>query len=231
MKKLLTKFKKKFSNYMISRMIKRAGFDKDKMYHIELCRGKKRCNRNVIDVGKTEELVIKNLENNQIATRLHTKLVNEDLILPHHMFKIAISGCVNGCSKPQIKDFAIIGQLKPKVNQQVCIQCGKCVRKCSEGAIKLSDSEIKINFDQCIYCGDCIDICPTNGITKDKEGYQIQAGGHLGRHPRLADMITNLSGSKETNSLLTKAINIFVEKGEGHERLGTTVDKLDINLK
>lgn len=231
MKQLIKKLRKKFSNYLIKKMIKREGFDPAKMYHIEVCRGAKRCSRNVINVNQAKESLIDVLETNKIAAKLHKKLAAEEIILPHHMFKLAISGCVNGCAKPQIKDFGIVGQLKPKTDQTTCIGCHKCVNTCSENAISLDEQNPKIDFDKCIFCGDCLQVCPNSAITKDKIGYQIQVGGHLGRHPRLASIVTNLSNLETVNHYLNKSVEIFIEKGEGQQRLGTSLDELDMTLK
>ncbi|KXS45466.1 MULTISPECIES: 4Fe-4S binding protein [unclassified Candidatus Frackibacter] len=230
MKKLLSQFKKKFSNYMIKRMIKRSGFDSDKMFNIELCRGAKRCSRNVIDVTEVNKLIQNTLKESRIAPRLHKKLVDEEYILPHHMFKLAISGCVNGCSKPQIKDFAIVGQLKPKIQEDLCIGCQRCLSTCQEDAIMLNDEEPDIDFDRCIFCGDCVKACPTEALTIKKVGYQIQVGGHLGRHPHLANIVTDLSDLEELMKILNKAIKVFVEEGEGQERLGVTLNRLEMDL-
>ncbi|MFC1541415.1 FAD-dependent oxidoreductase [Candidatus Latescibacterota bacterium] len=71
-----------------------------------------------------------------------------------------------------------------------CIQCGKCVRTCSEilkvsalgfvyrgfRAIVKPALERPLLETNCISCGNCIDVCPTGALT---EKYAIQAAGTL----------------------------------------------------
>ena len=45
-----------------------------------------------------------------------------------------------------------------KVNNESCINCGKCVNACKMDVHKVGDHE-------CINCGECIKVCPTNAIT------------------------------------------------------------------
>jgi len=51
-----------------------------------------------------------------------------------------------------------------------CIQCGKCLSACPEGALSSDsgrDPFIIIDREKCVKCGKCVDICPTTAITFD----------------------------------------------------------------
>lgn len=53
-----------------------------------------------------------------------------------------------------------------KTNNESCIQCGLCSRKCSMGLpVKEMVSEGKMEHRECIYCGNCVDNCPNDVIT------------------------------------------------------------------
>jgi Pyruvate/2-oxoacid:ferredoxin oxidoreductase delta subunit len=47
----------------------------------------------------------------------------------------------------------------PKVNEESCSSCGRCVKACPIGAIEKTDSSVKINEDICLGCGVCVRSC------------------------------------------------------------------------
>ncbi len=51
-----------------------------------------------------------------------------------------------------------------KINQQECIKCGKCYRKCSFLAIKKEENKYEIDKNRCDECGDCYLVCPVKAI-------------------------------------------------------------------
>lgn len=56
-----------------------------------------------------------------------------------------------------------------------CINCGKCMAVCPNGAIKFDENRrFHINRDQCNNCGLCCDICPTNSKRVCGENYSIE---------------------------------------------------------
>lgn len=56
--------------------------------------------------------------------------------------------------------------LSPKVNQDKCISCGLCVKKCDVDAITLEEKAFIIE-DKCVGCAGCIAVCPVKAITND----------------------------------------------------------------
>lgn len=53
---------------------------------------------------------------------------------------------------------------KPKVNQEQCIGCGKCVKICAHGAPTITNKKATIDHEKCLGCGRCIGNCPTDAI-------------------------------------------------------------------
>ncbi|MCX7832558.1 MAG: DUF362 domain-containing protein [Actinobacteria bacterium] len=55
--------------------------------------------------------------------------------------------------------------VKPTVDQEICIACGTCMEWCPVNAIEFDISgKAKINWDICIGCGECRVTCPENAI-------------------------------------------------------------------
>ena len=68
-------------------------------------------------------------------------------------------------NKPFIKDY--FGLPKANINQDSCIECGKCMDSCRFDAINQNDSYMVDDFS-CEGCGVCEFVCPVNAITMDK---------------------------------------------------------------
>ena len=88
-------------------------------------------------------------------------------VLNHHIPKICLAGCPNGCSLPNIKDFGISGYVTPRITDALCIECNECVRSCLEKAITLIKSDgIAIDHSRCLSCGNCQRVCPSGKLEK-----------------------------------------------------------------
>lgn len=58
--------------------------------------------------------------------------------------------------------------LFPKIDNEKCIKCGKCVKICSESehnALKKTNSKIEVNTNLCVGCSLCSHICTQNAIS------------------------------------------------------------------
>ncbi len=108
----------------------------------------------------------------------------------HHEFRVSISDCPNACSRPQIADLGLIGACIPEINEEFCSLCGSCVEICQEKALSSKEGKLVLDSFRCLYCGQCIKICPSGALKETRNGYRIQVGGKLGRHPRLGRRTT-----------------------------------------
>ena len=53
----------------------------------------------------------------------------------------------------------------PKVNTELCIGCGACVKKCPANAIVMEDGKAKIISEKCKNCRICISVCKVEAIS------------------------------------------------------------------
>lgn len=60
---------------------------------------------------------------------------------------------------------------KPVIDQDTCILCGECVRRCPSEAIVMNEEAKKVgfNYDACIFCTLCAEICPVDAITMSSQ--------------------------------------------------------------
>jgi len=150
----------------------------------------------------------------------------EGPVLFHHKFRVAVSGCPNACSQPQIADFGVIGQSRPGRGEGSCTGCGACVETCREDALSLAGEGPVFDYSRCVYCGQCTGACPSGAIREEKSGFRVLLGGKLGRHPRLAETVLELAGEGELVKALERSLRLFMEQRRGRERMGDLVERL-----
>lgn len=203
--------KKPVDNEKLSILKKYAKyFDKDGnpvLYQVKPCRGAEvNCPFLITDSGILEDKLRKRLEELHFTEKLINKI--EGQILPHHTMKLAVSGCPNSCSMPQIKDFGVHA-IEPVYadSGSACIECMKCVETCREDAITVKDGHVSIDKEKCVHCGLCARVCPVGSIKASEKKYRVMIGGKVGRHPRFAlDLV-----SQADESAALKALDVCVD--------------------
>ena len=58
---------------------------------------------------------------------------------------------------------------RPRINKQLCVNCGICLTYCPVGSFYRDDKEIVLNLDYCKGCGICCQECPKKAIEWVKE--------------------------------------------------------------
>lgn len=144
----------------------------------------------------------------------------------HHEFRISLSDCPNGCSRPQIVDIGLLGASFPAINTEPCSQCNTCVDNCRENAITLTGGSPIIDFSKCLYCGHCHRDCPTGTITEQKQGYRILVGGKLGRHPQLGHELPGIFTPDEALKVIKKCLERHMTYFKGKDRFGDILNQV-----
>jgi len=93
--------------------------------------------------------------------------------------------CCCSILKPvhDLRDKNIMGVTNfiPQIDQEVCTECGTCIKKCPMETIsKLDNNKIEINLDACIGCGVCASNCPQGAISLKKVKNTKPVKGFLG---------------------------------------------------
>jgi len=193
-----------------------------KGYQVETCFGPTGCPNQAV---KNSDLSAK-IENLLSAKNMRSFLkekVNGPLKL-HHEFRVSISDCPNACSRPQIADIGLIGACVPEMDEESCSLCQACVEICREGALFLREGKIVLDSSRCLYCGQCIKVCPPGALKEQKNGYRIQVGGKLGRHPLLAKEMPGIYDTEETLRIITNIIDFYQIHCQKGERLGEVLE-------
>ncbi len=191
-----------------------------KGYQLDTCFGPNGCpNRAAISDGLLEE--IEALLKKEDLLGFLKASVQGDLKF-HHEFRISLADCPNACSQPQIKDIGIIGACAPRVTTVPCTLCEACVEACKENAISLdSENEFpQIDMDRCLYCGKCMQACPTGTITEGRQGFRVQLGGKLGRHPRLGRELPGIYSEDQVVLIVTECLRFYKQTSKNGERFG-----------
>lgn len=203
---------------------------------IETCRS---CHNACVDVRSLAARFEQVAGEMDFSNRLRTRL--PAAVHHHHAFRVAISGCPNSCSQPQIKDFGAQGRATPHRGEGDCIKCLACVAACREDAVTVGPVPSvgsvgpghggagtvgpSINFDACVQCGACARACPTGALEIGESGFVLMAGGKLGRRPQLAREIAGMAGEAQAVETFRLALELYLARGRGEERFGDVLNR------
>jgi len=189
-------------------------------YKLEHCR--KNCKKAAKDWSELNLDLESTLNELELKPTLEEKF---DKVHYHHIPKVVIAGCPNGCSQPQIRDIGIVGYLTPKLTDNPCVECLLCVDACLENALAWANNEIVLESSKCVSCGECIRVCPTERIGAAESGWTIHLGGRLGRHPKFAKVV----GKEQTEEAVIKKIKEvlidYIHNGKPEERLSQFLER------
>ena len=146
-------------------------------------------------------------------------------LTPHKM-KIAVAGCPNNCVRAHRHDIGLLGQMQPKIDNEKCTGCGRCVELCKFNALSISGGKAVIDKDLCGNCGWCVRGCPHEAALEDKIGYSVWIGGNDARKPTDGILLKEFCTKEEIPALIDKIGSVFVKyrTKPGKERLGNIID-------
>ena len=197
-------------------------------YQLDTCFGPNGCPRRAV-------------KSDTLLPRIQALLEKEDLLgflkrtvsgklRFHHEFRISIADCPKGCSQPQIKDIGILGACVPRVTVETCSLCEAGQDACRETAVALTeddDSGPVIDRKRCINCGRCIPVCPTETLATGQQGYRIQLGGKLGRHPRLAMELPGIFSEDDVLRVISGCLAFYKQRSQRGERFADLLTSND----
>lgn len=197
------------------------------LYQINSCRGAEvHCPFLITDSHVLADAIRNRLEKLEFTEKLMNKI--EGQILPHHTMKLAVSGCPNSCSMPQIKDFGAHAIEPVCVDpESECIECMKCVETCREDAITVKDRQVSIDMEKCVHCGLCAKVCPSGSIKSGMKKYRVMIGGKVGRHPKFAVEILPQADEIMTLKALDVCVDIIVSS-KTERRFRTLIEQQGI---
>lgn len=198
--------------------------DEVKGYQVETCFGPGGCPNRAIISDRLVEKIEQMFAKRDLKSFLEEKVGGP--LKFHHEFRVSISDCPNGCSRPQIVDVGLIGAQKPGVGKEPCRKCGACVEVCKESAIFLDDDGPVILGERCLSCGACVRDCATGTLEEVSNGYRVLLGGKLGRHPRLGEEIPGIHSPDQVIEIIERCLDSYQKHSSGGERLGAVIDQV-----
>jgi dissimilatory sulfite reductase (desulfoviridin) alpha/beta subunit len=192
-------------------------------FQVETCFGPGGCPNSV---GPDPELA-RRIEEHLVALDLKAELKKRVAgpLKMHHEFRISISDCPNGCSRPQIVDVGLLGAVRPEVTAEPCSGCGSCVEACREEGISLQGAGPVLAPYKCLSCGHCVKVCPTSTLAAGRTGYRILVGGKLGRHPQLGHELPGIFTAEEALATVKRCAAHFLKYNRSGERFGEILQR------
>jgi anaerobic sulfite reductase subunit C len=175
------------------------------------------CPNPVISTSRWREAVERWVDGRNVSERLRAR-VPGDKVLFHHKFRVSISGCPNGCSRPQIADAGLLGAIRPDVDPALCTACGACAEACPDGAITVDDGPPLFDRSRCLGCKRCHQACACGAIMLSEPAARVVLGGKLGRHPRLAADAGVVTGPDALVALLDRMVDDYIKQARPEER-------------
>jgi Na+-translocating ferredoxin:NAD+ oxidoreductase RNF subunit RnfB len=78
-----------------------------------------------------------------------------NLLIFNHVLEIILTLC-----KSLERSILMTSENLIYTNEDKCIGCTNCSKRCPTEAIRIKEGKVVINYDECIYCGECLRACP-----------------------------------------------------------------------
>lgn len=174
------------------------------------------CPNSLIDAAAWQAEVQRWLESAEVSERLRGRLDGER-IMAHDRLRIAIAGCPNACSQPQIADLAVVGRVRPSFDETACSGCGLCEAACPDRAIVVDETPIWYS-GRCQGCYSCGAACDYDAVIVSRPWGQVLMGGKLGRRPQLAREAAEVHDPRELTAMFSRAVERFIDEAPRNMR-------------
>jgi Pyruvate/2-oxoacid:ferredoxin oxidoreductase delta subunit len=187
------------------------------MVVVEACRARlAQCPNTLLDTEPWQRAIAEWAERAELNERLRRR-VGGERVLFHHKLKVALAGCPNGCSRPQIADLAVVGAARPEFDAAACTACGACVEACPDQAVALADTAIH-QPELCLGCRSCSEACPEEAVSLGRPFARLYLGGKLGRHPRLALPAGRADEPEQAVEVFSRAVERYLAEAPPGQR-------------
>ena len=187
-----------------------------------------RCTSQNIEVRELQKEIAARLRELGVTEMIADMVPEGERILAHHKFKVTISGCVNGCEAPEVREFGIAGAARPVVTGNDCSVCYICVDRCRRNAILIRDDRPEIDMRACDHCGNCVKFCPNDVFAYEEVGHRIFIGGKFGRFHQDGYEVFKLADKETLFRALEAAVEYKREESIGEEPLSSIVRRVGI---
>jgi len=109
------------------------------------------------------------------------------------------------------------------IDENMCIQCGKCLDICRFDAVEIIENKHIINGISCEGCGYCARICPENAITN----YPLNVGEWYVANTRHQQVLVHAKlgiGADNSGKLVAHVKNVAKEIAEQYKKMYVIVD-------
>lgn len=147
----------------------------------------------------------------------------------HHKFKVGFAGCPFDCPKSATNDVGFQGAVWPELAPEECMECGLCVKSCTEGAIvRGAGGKLELVPERCLWCGDCVKVCPSEAWKVARKGYTVRIGGKWGRRPLVGTLYATFLPENRVVPFIAEVLAWYREKAEGlgRIRIGDVIRKV-----
>jgi dissimilatory sulfite reductase (desulfoviridin) alpha/beta subunit len=153
-------------------------------------------------------------------------------------FKVAITGCLNSCAKPQENDLGFQALGEPEVDLIKCIGCTLCAKVCEkvcsrgkrEPAIIMdTNKRPAYRKENCFFECDCLRVCPVNAWKLKRVGFAVYIGGKVGRFPKFGIRIADFIEEKEIPRIIKNTLSCYNRIAQKGERFGEALERYDID--
>lgn len=199
------------------------------LFRVGMCHAQYfRCISQNIEVRELQREIIAKLRQMGVTEMIADMLPLHERILAHHKFVVTISGCVNGCEAPEMREFGIAGAAKPVVTNTECSECYACIDRCRRNAILLRHGRPEIDERACDHCGNCVKFCPNGVFAYEDIGHRIFIGGKFGRFHQDGYEVFKLADKETLFKALEAAIELKREESIGEEPMSSIIRRVGI---
>jgi dissimilatory sulfite reductase (desulfoviridin) alpha/beta subunit len=193
-------------------------------FQLDVCFGPRGCPNRTLPVDDLQRRIAALLEQADLLSFLKRHVAGP--LNFHHEFRVSLAECPNACSQPQIKDIGIIAACTPRVAAAECSHCGACAAACRAAAVSVFADRPQpvIDHDRCMACGQCLALCPSGTLAADQQGFRVQLGGKLGRHPRLGRELPGIFSADEVLAIVAACLKFYKQNSRNGRRFAELLD-------